>query len=828
MAALLEHPGARSTSASASSAARDRPARRRRSSPTTGDTWTGDWVVGADGASSAVRKAVGCGRSRGSPIPSGSWSCRPQEDLAPGAAGHRGGQLRLRPGRVAGAAAHARSTGGSSSRPTRTRPTRSRPTRSGCRSDCAAWPTSAATGTSCTPRSTACTSGSPTRSASGRSLLIGDAAHVNNPLGGHGHEQRPPRRRARRQALLALIQGDGHRRRDEAWPRAARSRRRTSRRSRTTTGSSCASPTRRREPPTTTSCARWPRTRVRIARLPAAHLDDRLAAQRHGRRHDRRRAAMQPGPHRRAGRHRSTADRRRRRRGAWPGARDGARPRGPRLEADARAGALLEPAPARSRGWTTIAELTCPARPARCWPTAAARLRLRASPCCAGTPTRARAARRPGASTTSAGRLVCCAGARTAWSRRSRRGTPRSSSPCSRSRPALVAGNAVVVKPSPLAPFAVERVLSTLLAEGLPDGLVQVVHGEAETAAALVGHPGVDKVAFTGGETRRPGDRRARRGRAHPGTARARRQRPGDPARRRRARRRGAMDRLVMASFATSGQVCMAAKRLYVPGRGTTSWWAPTRPPPPACCASVTRCTTASTLGPGRDRRSRRQRVAGLVDDARRTRRRARHRRPGHRPGPRPLPAPDAGARRPRRRRRWSPRSSSARPSRSCAFDDEDDVRGPRQRRRARPRRRRCGRPTRSAPSQFAARLEVGFAFVNTHNRTGMALRAPVRRGEALRLGPRVRRRGLLEYVQTCVMHAPAAFRAGAAGARCIGVPLVSSEAAADASGNSLLAHAPWSRRAMPRGVGQSTATSACSSGRAGMKTIYGDVWRSR
>ena len=58
-----------------------------------------------------------------------------------------------------------RSTGGSSSRPTRTPRTRSRTTRPGCRSGCAAWPTSAATGTSCTPRSTGSTSGSPTRSA---------------------------------------------------------------------------------------------------------------------------------------------------------------------------------------------------------------------------------------------------------------------------------------------------------------------------------------------------------------------------------------------------------------------------------------------------------------------------------------------------------------------------------------------------------------------------------------------------------------------------------------------------------------------------------------
>ena len=37
----------------------------------------------------------------------------------------------------------------------------------------------------------------------GRTLLVGDAAHVNNPLGGHGHEQRPPRRGPRRRARSA-------------------------------------------------------------------------------------------------------------------------------------------------------------------------------------------------------------------------------------------------------------------------------------------------------------------------------------------------------------------------------------------------------------------------------------------------------------------------------------------------------------------------------------------------------------------------------------------------------------------------------------------------
>ena len=64
--------------------------------------------------------------------------------------------------------------------------------------------------------------------------------------------------------------------------------------------------------------------------------------------------------------------------------------------------------------------------------------------------------------------------------------------------PALAAGNTVVVKPSELAPFAALRVGELALAAGLPPGVVNVVPGGAEGGQALVRHPGVDKVHFTG------------------------------------------------------------------------------------------------------------------------------------------------------------------------------------------------------------------------------------------------------------------------------------------------------------------------------------------
>jgi acyl-CoA reductase-like NAD-dependent aldehyde dehydrogenase len=62
---------------------------------------------------------------------------------------------------------------------------------------------------------------------------------------------------------------------------------------------------------------------------------------------------------------------------------------------------------------------------------------------------------------------------------------------------ALVAGNAVVLKPSEVTPFSA-RLLEDLFAQvGLPEGVFGVVHGDGETGAALV-EAGVDKISFTG------------------------------------------------------------------------------------------------------------------------------------------------------------------------------------------------------------------------------------------------------------------------------------------------------------------------------------------
>jgi betaine-aldehyde dehydrogenase len=66
--------------------------------------------------------------------------------------------------------------------------------------------------------------------------------------------------------------------------------------------------------------------------------------------------------------------------------------------------------------------------------------------------------------------------------------------------PALAAGNAVVLKPSELTPLVALELARIAQAAGLPDGLLSVVPGTGAVAgAALVAHPLVRKISFTGG-----------------------------------------------------------------------------------------------------------------------------------------------------------------------------------------------------------------------------------------------------------------------------------------------------------------------------------------
>lgn len=64
--------------------------------------------------------------------------------------------------------------------------------------------------------------------------------------------------------------------------------------------------------------------------------------------------------------------------------------------------------------------------------------------------------------------------------------------------PALAAGNTVVFKPSEEAPHSGQLFVETLREAGLPNGVINIVNGAGETGQALVEHPEVDAVGFTG------------------------------------------------------------------------------------------------------------------------------------------------------------------------------------------------------------------------------------------------------------------------------------------------------------------------------------------
>ncbi|MBB5917826.1 betaine-aldehyde dehydrogenase [Nocardia transvalensis] len=65
--------------------------------------------------------------------------------------------------------------------------------------------------------------------------------------------------------------------------------------------------------------------------------------------------------------------------------------------------------------------------------------------------------------------------------------------------PALAVGCTVVVKPAEDASLSTLRLAELLAAAGIPDGVVNVVPGLGDIAgAALAGHPGIDKISFTG------------------------------------------------------------------------------------------------------------------------------------------------------------------------------------------------------------------------------------------------------------------------------------------------------------------------------------------
>lgn len=132
--------------------------------------------------------------------------------------------------------------------------------------------------------------------------------------------------------------------------------------------------------------------------------------------------------------------------------------------------------------------------------------------------------------------------------------------------PALLAGNAVIVKPPETCPLALTRSVE-MIADMFPNGVLGLVTGlPGEIGDRLTGHPGIGKVAFTGSI---PSARHIMANAAETIKGITLELGGNDPAillddvdlsdK--------TMDQMASVAFRMSGQVCMAIKRVYVPSK---------------------------------------------------------------------------------------------------------------------------------------------------------------------------------------------------------------------------------------------------------------------
>ena len=128
--------------------------------------------------------------------------------------------------------------------------------------------------------------------------------------------------------------------------------------------------------------------------------------------------------------------------------------------------------------------------------------------------------------------------------------------------PALAAGNTIILKPAEYTPLTALLFAELSREAGLPKGVLNILTGDGDTGAALVSHPGVDKIAFTGST---PVGRKIREATA--GTGKALTLELGgkspyivfDDA-----DLDSAVEGLVDAIWFNSGQVCCAGSRLLI------------------------------------------------------------------------------------------------------------------------------------------------------------------------------------------------------------------------------------------------------------------------
>ncbi|HWZ03777.1 MAG TPA: CoA-acylating methylmalonate-semialdehyde dehydrogenase [Mucilaginibacter sp.] len=63
---------------------------------------------------------------------------------------------------------------------------------------------------------------------------------------------------------------------------------------------------------------------------------------------------------------------------------------------------------------------------------------------------------------------------------------------------AIALGNCMIIKPSEKVPLSIGRIAQLLKEAGLPDGVFNIVHGDAEIVNAICDHPGIEAVSFVG------------------------------------------------------------------------------------------------------------------------------------------------------------------------------------------------------------------------------------------------------------------------------------------------------------------------------------------
>ena len=129
--------------------------------------------------------------------------------------------------------------------------------------------------------------------------------------------------------------------------------------------------------------------------------------------------------------------------------------------------------------------------------------------------------------------------------------------------PALLAGNTVVLKPSPYAPLAVSKVIE-IIAEEFPPGVINMVHGDSDVGVELTSNQKVAKIAFTGGTETAKHIMRAAADTIKNLTLEL----GGNDAaiflRDFDVNDQQSMRRIVISNFLNNGQICMIAKRVYV------------------------------------------------------------------------------------------------------------------------------------------------------------------------------------------------------------------------------------------------------------------------